>query len=63
MNKLYSIDEVSRLLTLSKPTVYRLTSQRRIEFYKIGGRVVFDESQLERFLESHAIDSSKEVEK
>ena len=53
MTKLLSIEEAAELLGLGKPTVYRLTSQRKIPFYKVGSRVLFDADRLTAWLEKH----------
>jgi len=36
-------------------TLYRLTSQKKIPFYKIGGNVRFSEAHLLAWLEKHAV--------
>lgn len=40
-SKFLNIAEVSRLLRITVPTVYKLTSQKRIPFKKVGKRLVF----------------------
>ncbi|MBN2795310.1 MAG: helix-turn-helix domain-containing protein [Clostridia bacterium] len=54
-NRLFNIGEASSFLQISKPTLYRLTSQKKIPFYKIGGNVRFSEAHLLAWLEKHAV--------
>jgi excisionase family DNA binding protein len=42
-----NIDDAASLLGMSKPTLYLLTSQKKIPFYKYGKRLVFDREELE----------------
>jgi excisionase family DNA binding protein len=61
MDKLYTIAEVATLLRISKPTLYRLMASGEIKSVKLGGRTLFKESEVERFVNS--LDSGKnEVE-
>jgi NitT/TauT family transport system substrate-binding protein len=56
MKKLLTIEEAVDLLQVSKPTIYRLTSQKRIPFIKIGGVVRFDETRLTGWLDGLAVE-------
>jgi excisionase family DNA binding protein len=53
---LLNIDEASERLSISKPALYRFTSQRRIPFYKIGKRVLFTEEKLQEWIDQHYVD-------
>ena len=55
MTQLLTIDEAINLLQISKPTMYRLTSQKRIPFVKVGGSVRFSEARLTEWLEKLTI--------
>lgn len=55
MTKLLSVEEAMELLQISKPTMYRLTSKKKIPFYKIGGIVRFSEAHLMAWLESKGV--------
>ena len=61
MNRLLTVEEAMQFLQVSKPTIYRLTSQKKIPFYKIGGSVRFSETHLLAWLESKGV-MPKEVE-
>jgi len=55
MQQLISIPETAKMLGISVSTIYRLTSQRRIPFIKIGARVVFQPDKIQAWLENRAI--------
>jgi excisionase family DNA binding protein len=55
-NNLISTDELSRYLKISKPSVYRLINKRAFPFYKVGGKLRFSLSDIEKYLESVRID-------
>lgn len=50
-----SINEAAQLLGLSTSTLYKKTSARSIPFFKLGGRVLFEEETLERWIRGHAV--------
>ncbi|MBI9096371.1 MAG: helix-turn-helix domain-containing protein [Sphaerochaeta sp.] len=62
MNKLLTVEEAMTFLQISKPTIYRLTSKKRIPFFKIGGSVRFSETQLLTWLEKHGVMPREGVE-
>lgn len=45
-NRLMVLEEAAEFLHLSKPTIYRLVSERIIPFHKQGGRLWFLEAEL-----------------
>lgn len=45
-----SIEEAALFTRLAKQTLYSLSSQRKIPFYKRGKRVLFKRSELEQWL-------------
>lgn len=53
--KYLSITQAAQLLGLSTSTLYKKTSARSIPFFKLGGRVLFNEEILERWIRSHAV--------
>lgn len=50
--KLMTVEEVAELLRISKQSVYRLTDQRKIAFYKIGSRLRFAEKDVMHYIDS-----------
>ncbi len=57
-----SVKEVSQYLGFSVNTLYGWTSQRRIPFLKIGGRVRFDKAELDRWMQEGSRDVVAEKE-
>lgn len=55
-NNLISPDELSELFKISKSSVYRLIDKREITFYKIGGKLRFSKTDVEKYLKSVRID-------
>ncbi len=45
-NKLMTIEEAAKFLNLSKPTIYRLVSNRVMPFHKQSGKLYFFENEL-----------------
>jgi excisionase family DNA binding protein len=54
---LLNIEEASERLSLSKATLYRYASERRIPFYKIWSRLLFAEEQLQEWVKQRRVDS------
>jgi excisionase family DNA binding protein len=44
--RLISVKEAAELLNLSKSTIYKMVKERRLEFRKLGSRVLFDPETL-----------------
>ena len=55
--ELLTIPEVARLLKLSVPSVRRLQQQRRIQFFKVGGRIRFERSDIVAYLQKRRVHS------
>lgn len=51
MEKLLSIREVAEHLGVSSSLIYKLVSRKAISFVKIGSRVLFNTTQLQKFIE------------
>lgn len=50
MPKLYDVAEASKILMISPNTLRKWILQRRIDFIKLGNRVRFRESDLEKIM-------------
>lgn len=50
---LLTIDQVSELLHIAKPTLYSWISAKKITCVKVGGRVRFRESDIDHFISEH----------
>lgn len=53
--RLMDITEVSLYIGLQVDTIYRMVSQRRIPFLKVGRRTMFDVQLLDDWLEQHTV--------
>ena len=54
--ELLTIPEVARLLKLSVPSVRRLQQQRRIPFFKVGGTIRFNKSDVATYLMNRRVE-------
>lgn len=50
-DEFYNIDDICKLLRVSKITVYRWLKARKLTGYKIGRAWLFKKSDIEKFLE------------
>jgi excisionase family DNA binding protein len=51
MGRMLTLSEAALILRRSPKTVYTWTSKKTIPHLKIGGRVLFDEQELEAWME------------
>lgn len=59
-NKKYlNLDEVALLLGASKSKIYRLTSEQTIPFIKVGGKLLFKETDIIFWIDSKSVGKSK----
>lgn len=54
-DELWTIDELAAYLDMGRRYVYRLTSERRIRFYKIGNQLRFDPRDVAAFVANSAV--------
>lgn len=57
----YSIADITKLLGISRTTVYRLMSEGAIPYRKVGKSVRFLASDLKVFLDRNKVDLSQPV--
>jgi len=55
MDKLLTVEEIAEYLSLKPSTIYQWTHQGFIPHIKLGSRVRFRMSQIEKWLESRTI--------
>jgi len=55
MDKLLTVEEIAEYLSLKPSTIYQWTHQGFIPHMKLGNRVRFRTSQVEKWLESRTI--------
>jgi len=53
--RLLTIQEVSKITGLSKHTLYKMVSQRRIPYVKVGRLTKFDETLLDQWIKQHTV--------
>ena len=51
-----TVKQIAEHLNISVPTVYAMVSARRIPFLKIGSKVLFDLSQIKRWIAKNSHD-------
>ena len=52
MEKFYSVKELTQLLSISKPTIYRWVREGRIPYYKVNGYLIrFREKDIKEWIE------------
>ena len=55
LRRLITVKEASQYLSLSTDTVYRMASQKKLPYLKIGDRVLLDVRALDRWIDRHMI--------
>ena len=53
--KFLTVEDVSKITTLAKSTLYNYVYYQTIPFTKIGGRVVFEEDKIKKWLKGKEI--------
>lgn len=54
-NTLLNVQEAASYLHISTSTLYRWVHQKKIEYVKIGSRVLFSEDILKQFVEQNTV--------
>ena len=54
MKKLLTVEELGRMLEVSKATVYRWVHCEFVPYLKVGGAVRFDEEGIQKWLKARA---------
>ena len=52
MNRLLTVKDTCQLLSVSKPTLYKMVHENQIPYLKIRGQIRFDEDKLENWVKS-----------
>lgn len=55
MNKLLNINELSTLLQVSVPTLYRWVHEKKIPHVKLGGKLRFAAEDIETFVLKNSV--------
>lgn len=57
MKNLYNINDLSKLLNISTSTLYRWVHKKEIPFVKLGGKLLFDEDEIQEFVKQNSVNS------
>ncbi|AOM83841.1 substrate-binding domain-containing protein [Salisediminibacterium beveridgei] len=62
-HKIYTPDDVAKLLQISKHTVYELIKRQELTAFKVGNKMRIEEKQLEAYMDRHStfIDQTKDT--
>jgi len=55
LRRLITAKEASQYLSLSTDTIYRMASQKKLPYLKLGGRVLFDIKALDHWIDKHMV--------
>ena len=61
MEKLLNINEAAELLGLAKVTLYRYASMKMLPTVKLGDRLLFKQSDLEKWVDEHRVEPNAYV--
>ncbi len=56
-SEIMNINEACELLGVKKSTMHTYMSQRKIPFYRDGGRAYFDRQKLEKHIKKHKFEA------
>jgi len=59
VERLLNIKQAAYLLNICVPKLYRLVEARKIVHVRLGGKIVFQPSKLEEWVEKHSIKENK----
>jgi excisionase family DNA binding protein len=48
--KLYSVKDISQQLSMSASNVYKLVSQENIPYIRVGGKILFDQTAINKWI-------------
>ena len=55
LRRLISAKEAGQYLSLSTDTIYRMASQKKLPYLKIGERILFDVKALDQWISKHMV--------
>ena len=61
-DKYLSVDEASTYLKTTKSTIYKMTMDRTIPFYKPSKKILFKKSELDEWVSNYRIKTVEEIE-
>lgn len=61
MAEYLTINQVAKMLSVSKGTVYRYVNKRLIPYMKVAGNVRFKEEDIRQWVESNRVKTDEEM--
>ena len=62
-NELYTLDEISKYLKLTKGTIYKLCQARKIPYFKAGRQLRFKKESIDKWIASDERDRRRKKKK
>ena len=59
--RLWNVREVADVTRLSKDTIYKMDSEKRIPYVKMGRRTMFDSREIDRWIDKHSVKPRREI--
>jgi len=59
MTELLTAQEVRKILRLGKNTIYDLARARKIEYVRVGSKLLFPKEAVEKFIRDHTVPASR----
>lgn len=56
MGKLITMQKVSEITLMKKSTIYTYVARKKIPYLRLGGKLLFDEQDILKWLESKKVD-------
>jgi len=57
MSKFLSVKQCADYLNISTHFIYKLVEKKDLEHIRLGGKILFDESRLEAWIEAHTVEA------
>jgi len=62
VNEFLTVDDISQTLSISKGTVYNMTSDQMIPHFKRGGRLYFDKEEIDAWIRNDRRKTIKQLQ-
>ena len=61
-NDILNVEDVAKIMSIKKSTVYNLTCKRQIPYFKRGGRIYFDRVEITEWIRNDRRKTIKELQ-
>jgi excisionase family DNA binding protein len=55
---MYTLKEAAARIGISRPKLYQLVEQRKLSHYRVGGKILFSDSDLDEYLASCRVEKA-----